>query len=108
MRRYLLILGLLILIAAVAVVGVVGGIKLANAKWTGDIDRLGVAMKRLDADIKAGHASTQDSDYLVKLCELPLERFDEKSVTYYAGPGARYSATIEFDESGIRGLSIDR
>ena len=108
MRRLVPILGFLILAAFVAVVGVVVGIEVANAKWTRDINRLGGAVQRLDNDIKAGRASPQDSGYLVKLCELPLEGFDEKSVTYYAGPYARYSATIEFDESGVKRLRVGR
>jgi hypothetical protein len=106
MRRILITFVLLIAAAIIAVGGVLGGVELANGRWTSDMNRLGSAMRRLDRDVKAVSTPARDADYFLKLSDLPLERFDDKSVTYYAGPYARYSATIEFDESGVKGLSI--
>jgi hypothetical protein len=106
MRRLLITFALLFLAAVVAVAGMLGGIERANDRWVSDMNRLGTAMKRLDHDIKAGRTSALDADYFLKLSDLPLERFDDTSVTYYAGPFARYSATIEFDGSGVKGVSF--
>jgi hypothetical protein len=106
MRRILITFILLIATALVVVGGVLGGVEWADARWTSDMERLGSAMRRLDQDIKAGGAASRDADYFLKLSDLPLERFDDKSVTYYAGPYARHSVTIEFDESGVKGLSV--
>ena len=104
-RRVLITFVSLIAAAIIAVVGIYVGVEWADARWTSDMQRLGSAMQRLDQDIKQG-STPRDADYVLKLSELPLERFDSKSVTYYAGPYARHSATIEFDESGVKGLSV--
>jgi len=104
-RRILITFVLPIAAVIIVVGGVFVGVEWADARWISDMQRLGSAMQRLDQDLKAG-STTRDADYFLKLSDLPLERFDAKSVTYYAGPYARHSATIEFDESGVKGLSV--
>ncbi len=106
MRRILITFVLLIVAAVVAAGGGLVGIVFADNRWATDLNRLGRAVKRLDHDIKADSASTRDADYFVQLSDLPLERFDDKSVTYYAGPFASSSVTIQFDGSGVRGVSV--
>ena len=106
MRWVLIILALLI----AAAVGVAGGLLLgsrhAEDAWIRDMNRLGQAMQRLDDDIK-GHSTTpRNAAYFAKLSDLPLERFDDHSVTYYCGPVGRSSATIRFDESGVKRVDV--
>jgi hypothetical protein len=90
-----------------AAVGFFLGRESADAEWTRSLRQVSETMRTLDGDIKAGRGSPRGAEYFLKLSPL-LERFDGTSVTYYAGPYARHSVTIEFDESGVRGLSIDQ
>ena len=107
MRRTLITFALLIAAAGLAVGGFFVGEHSADRRWVGDMNRLGQAMRRLDRDIKArGGGVVHDSDYFLKLSDLPLEGFGDQTVTYYVGPAARHSATIEFDETGVKGVSV--
>ena len=107
LRRTLIALVLLIGAAALAVSGFVAGVKSTDDRWVDDMNRLGRAIRRLDQDLKpGGSTAARDADYFLKLSDLPLETFDGKSVTYYVGPLARRSATIEFDEAGVKGVSV--
>lgn len=99
---------------AVLIVGVIAvgggafcGIVSADARWKSDMNRLDAAMRRLDEDIKSGRGPAPNGDYFLELSDLPLERVDDKSATYYVGPFAKHSATIEFDNSGVKGLRIE-
>ena len=106
-RRVLVTLVLLVVVAAVvAAGGFWAGVEWADRRWVGDMNRVGLAMQRLDQDIKGGGGPPRDADYFLKLTDLTLETFDRRSVTYYVGPVARHSARIEFDDSGVKGLSI--
>jgi hypothetical protein len=106
MRRTVIAIAVLLALAVLVLAGMLVGFELANDRWVSDMNRLGTALQRLDRDIKAGRVSPGDGEYFRKLSGLPLERFDDKSVTYYVGPLARYSATIEFDQSCVKGFSV--
>lgn len=106
MRRMPIIVASLVAALIIAAAGVVCGHQLASDRWITDLNHLGQAMQRLDRDIQSGSPTPRDSHYFMTLSHLPLERFDDKSVTFYVGPAAKHSATIEYDSTGTRGLSV--